>query len=146
MLVVWEPILLTDLRAPTRGTLARMPDRRVRQFWDPHHEVSKALSRMASLRLSGGSNTGTDTSSGFHWDEAIVYAPHSKWEESPAPLFWRGPVYRSISGLTAALTEVSRAKLLQQGREAPHGGDLCKNQAIRRSNESAQRTMPQYGH
>jgi hypothetical protein len=127
VLVVWEPILPTDLRAPTSGTLARIPNLRVRQFWDPHHEVSKALSRMANLRQSGA-NTGTDTSNGFHWDEAIVYAPHSKWEDSPAPVFWRGPVYRSISGLTPALTEVSRAQLLEQRREAPNGG----GHAIRR--------------
>lgn len=146
MLVVWEPILLTDLRAPTRGTLARMPARRVRQFWDPHHEVSKALSRMASLRLSGGSNTGTDTSSGFHWDEAIVYASHSKWGDSPTPLFWRGPVYRSISGLAVALSEVSSVKPVEQGREGAHGGGLRKTQAIRRPSESAQRTVPQYDH
>lgn len=106
MLVVWEPILLTDWRAPRGGTLARLPDSRVRQFWDPHHEVSKALSRMANLRLSGA-NTDTDTSNGFLWGEAIVYAPHSKWEDSPAPLFWRGPVYQSISGLITALSEVS---------------------------------------
>lgn len=90
MLVVWEPILVTDWRAPSSGTLARMPDPRVRQFWDPHHKVSKALSRMANLRPSL-KNTGTDTTHGFHWDEAIVYAPHSKWEDSPTPLFWRGP-------------------------------------------------------
>lgn len=109
MLVVWEPILVTDWRAPSRSTLARMSDARVEQFWDPNHEVSKALSRMAKLRPSVP-NSGTDTDNGFHWDEAIVCAPHSKWEDSPAPLFWRGPVYRSISGLATALGEVTRQR------------------------------------
>jgi hypothetical protein len=61
---------------------------------------------MANLRLSG-TNTGTDTSNGFHWDEAIVYASHTKWEDSPAPLFWRGPVYRSISGLANAIGNIT---------------------------------------
>jgi hypothetical protein len=75
---------------------------------------------MASLRASL-TNTGPDTTNGFHWDEAIIYAPHSKWEDLPPPLFWRGPVYRSISGLAAALSEVSRAKLSEKGREASHG-------------------------
>lgn len=107
MLVVWEPILVTDWRAPSGSTLARMPDSRVRQFWDPNHEVSKALTRMANQRPSVP-NSGTDTDNGFHWDEAIVYAPHSEWEDSSAPLFWRGPVYRSISGLATALGEVAR--------------------------------------
>ena len=75
---------------------------------------------MARIRPSGA-NTGTDTTNGFHWDEAIVYAPHSKWEDSPVPLFWRGPVYRSISGLAAALGEVSHRKLLGQASETSHG-------------------------
>lgn len=106
MLVVWEPILPTDWRAPSSSTLARVPDSRVQQFWDPHHEVSKALGIIANRGLSVP-DPGTDTTNGFHWDEAIVYAPHSKWEASPAPLFWRGPVYRSISGLATELSEIT---------------------------------------
>jgi len=76
---------------------------------------------MANLRQSGA-NTGTDTSKGFHWDEAIVYAPHSKWYDSPAPVFWQGPVYRSISGLAAALGKVAHSEPAAQGREVSQYG------------------------
>lgn len=100
---------------------------------------------MASLRRSLA-NTGTDTAHGFHWDEAIVYAPRSKWEDSPTPLLWRGPVYRSISGLAAALTETSRAKLPEQGTEAPPDGNLCQSEAIRPPNGSVQLAASQYRH
>lgn len=58
---------------------------------------------------------------GFIGMKRLVYAPHSKWEDPPAPLLWRGPVYRSISGLTTALGEVSRVKLPDHGREVAHG-------------------------
>lgn len=95
MLVVWEPILPTDWRSPSGGTLARLSDSRVQQFWDPNHEVSKALSRIAK----------PDSGEKFHWDEAIVYAPHSKWEESPTPSFWRGPVFRIIPSLEKSLKQ-----------------------------------------
>lgn len=92
MLVVWEPILMTDWGSPSGSTLARISDIRAQQFWDPQHEVSKALSR-----------TKPDPREKFHWDEAILYAPHSKWKDAPTSLFWRGPVYQVIPGLKAAI-------------------------------------------
>lgn len=92
MLVVWEPILMTDWGSPSGTTLAGISDIRAQQFWDPQHEVSKALSR-----------TKPDPREKFHWDEAILYAPHSKWKDAPNSLFWRGPVYQVIPGLKAAI-------------------------------------------
>lgn len=100
MLVVWEPILVTDWRAPSGSTLARVPDARVRQFWDPEHEVSKVLSQMAN---SSSSEPRPNSGRGFYWDQAILYAPHLKWKDAPAPLFWRGPVYQVIPDLETAL-------------------------------------------
>lgn len=35
-------------------------------------------------------------------------APYSKWEDLPAPLFWRGSVYRSTSGLASALRPMTQ--------------------------------------
>lgn len=101
VLVVWEPILATDWR-PSRSTLARISDIRVQQFWDPEHEVSKALSRMANLMPS---KPKPNSGKGFYWDEAILYAPHSKWTDAPKPLFWRGAVYQVIPGLETAIGE-----------------------------------------
>jgi hypothetical protein len=100
VLAIWEPILVTDWRAPSGSTLARMSDARVQQFWDPKHVVSIQLNQMETLRrLQAEPNSGE----GFYWDEAILYGPHSKWKDAPTPLFWSGPVYQVISGLGTAL-------------------------------------------
>ncbi|HJT69767.1 MAG TPA: hypothetical protein VJ731_06180 [Terriglobales bacterium] len=98
VLVVWEPILPTDWRPPSGSTLARISDIRAQQFWDPQHDVAKSLSRIEQ----------PDSGEKFHWDEAILYAPHSRWESEPTPLFWQGPVYRAIHGLDAAIGKAAR--------------------------------------
>lgn len=100
VLVVWEPILVTDWRAPSGSTLGRLSDSRARQFWDPKHLVSRALSRTAHSRPS---QPRPNSGSGFYWDEAILYAAHSEWKEEPTALFWNGPVYRVIPGLEATV-------------------------------------------
>jgi hypothetical protein len=49
------------------------------------------------------SEPGPNSSSGFYWDQAILYAPHAKWSDAPPPLFWRGPVFQVIRSLEAAV-------------------------------------------
>ncbi len=101
MLVVWEPILVTDWGSPSASTLARISDIRARQFWDPGHLISNALKEMAAHRPS---QPATNSGKGFYWDQAMVYAPHSQWERAPQPTFWKGPVYRVTPGLEEALS------------------------------------------
>jgi hypothetical protein len=100
--VVWEPVLATDWRSPVHGTLARIPDQRARQFWDPLHLVAQELRRM------GGENLGQPkpdccVDRGFYWDDVILYAPHAKWRQTPAAVFWNGPVVRVAAALEKAL-------------------------------------------
>lgn len=102
--VVWEPILPTDWRSPGRGALARIPDRRARQFWNPNHLIAEQLARMAKQK-PGKQEPDCCTKNGFHWDEAILYAPHSHWGDGPTPEFWNGPVYRVTTSLDKALSE-----------------------------------------
>lgn len=104
MLVVWEPILLTDWRPPSRSTLGRIPDRRARQFWDPKHLVAEELTRIAEQNREQ-LEPDCCVEKGFHWDEAVLYAPHSHWNNRPTPVFWNGPVFRIASALDKALKE-----------------------------------------
>jgi hypothetical protein len=104
VLVVWEPILATDWRLPTRSTLARIPDRRVQQFWDPRHLVAGKLNEMASQRPPQP-EPGCCMEKGFYWDEAILYAAHAYWKDEPTSVFWNGPVVRIISELEKALND-----------------------------------------
>ncbi|OLB26793.1 MAG: hypothetical protein AUH01_06360 [Acidobacteria bacterium 13_2_20CM_56_17] len=44
-------------------------------------------------------------SKGFHWDEAVLFAPHSLWKSGPTPVFWNGPVYRIAPALERAVNK-----------------------------------------
>jgi hypothetical protein len=95
-------MLPTDLRSPVRSTLGRIPDRRARQFWDPQHLVAKELGRIAA-EIPGQPKPDCCIDRGFFWDQAILYAPHSKWRATPATVFWNGPVVRVAAALEQAI-------------------------------------------
>ncbi len=105
MLVVWEPILATDWRAPSGATLARIPDRRARQFWDPKHLVTEELTRIAKQK-SGQPEPDCCVTKGFHWDEVVLYAPLARWTDGPTPVYWNGPVFRIAPALEKAFKEL----------------------------------------
>jgi hypothetical protein len=104
VIAIWEPILPTDWTSPSGSTLARMGDSRVRQFWDPKHSVSGALSEIVR-RKPLQREPGCCIKDGFHWDQAILYAPQSKWKDSPSSVFWNGPVAPVSSDLEKALAQ-----------------------------------------
>jgi hypothetical protein len=104
VLVVWEPILATDWKSPSGSALARMPDQRVRQFWDPKHLVAQQLSRMAKEKPQ--TEPDCCVNKGNHWDETILYAVPTQWGADPTPLFWNGPVVKVIPRLESMLREL----------------------------------------
>ena len=99
--VVWEPILPTDWQSPTTGTLARVSDDRVQQFWDPSHTISQTL--VETLRDAPDSGPTCCRSNGHFWDNVLVYGPHVRWETHVAPRYWRGPVVDAVPGLLKVL-------------------------------------------
>ncbi len=103
VLVVWEPMLVTDWRAPGSTTLARIRDKRAKQFWDPKRFVAQEL-RLASEKLGQPAPT-CCFDKGFYWDDAIVYGPLAKWREGPKPAFMNGPVWKVTHGVENALQE-----------------------------------------
>jgi hypothetical protein len=84
--------------------LARIPDRRARQFWDPQHLVAAEIGRIAEQKPVQ-SEPDCCVKKGFHWDEVALYAPHVRWGDGPTPVYWNGPVYRIASALEKALNE-----------------------------------------
>ena len=100
--MVWEPILRSDWRAPGRAALSRIPDPRVRQFWDPEHFIAREIARHAAAHpLPPPPACCFDN--GFYWDETLLYPPGTSWASAPPPLLWSGPVYKSFAGVEAAL-------------------------------------------
>ncbi|MGA3042604.1 MAG: hypothetical protein ABSF54_17650 [Bryobacteraceae bacterium] len=78
--VVWEPVLITDWHAPGAGAVARIPDARVTQFWDPRRSLSQAIRRGRVV-----------------WDYVAIYPPGVRWSDAfPAPRFSGAPVVRVI--------------------------------------------------
>ena len=104
--MVWEPILAADLRAPGRAVLARIPDPRARQFWDPQHFIAQEVARRAAA--TGKTAPDCCLDNGFLWDETLLYAPGTRWSAAPAAAYWEGPVWKTISGLESALHPPAR--------------------------------------
>ena len=102
VLVVWEPILPTDLTPPSASNLARIADRRATQFWDPNHLVAQELNRRATAKPPEIKPT-CCLNRGFYWDDAILYAQHTRWNDEAPTFFWDGPVVRVIPALENAL-------------------------------------------
>ena len=76
VLVVWEPVLWTDMGPPTSAVMARIPDPRVMQFWDEKRLVSTRM--LQALRRRGDPSGESDVA----WDLAALYAPGVVWEDS----------------------------------------------------------------
>jgi len=88
--VIWEPVLPTDLGAPSTATLRRLSDLRVSQYWDKDHLVS---------RLMGESDRASVV-----WDYVAVYRPGELWGAAPPkPAYSNVPVVHSINGVKNAL-------------------------------------------
>jgi len=67
---VWEQVLSSDSAAPITRVLARLPDTRVAQFWDPGRVLSHHLGE-------------TDDRKTIVWDWVAVYPPGVKWGAKP---------------------------------------------------------------
>jgi len=102
--VIWEPVLATDLAAPSTAALARIPDVRAAQYWDRKRALSHLL--------------GEHDRSTAVWDSIAVYAPGTLWQDTlPKPVYSNGPVLNVIPGAKDAI------KGLIASRTSPSGGD-----------------------
>ncbi|HEX4542408.1 MAG TPA: hypothetical protein VH114_04505 [Candidatus Acidoferrum sp.] len=88
--VIWEPVLASDLNAPSTITLRRIHDPRVKQYWDANRVLSHAM--------------GEHDRPSVVWDDIAVYKPEQIWAEAPPqPEFTGRPVVRFIEGARQAL-------------------------------------------
>ena len=103
LFAVWEPILLTDGAPPINAVLARMPDARVQQYWDPNHLVAKQLAADARPPQPAQDCC---LDAGFLWDLIAVYPAGSRWDNRmpPATVF-NGPVVDVTDALDAAIVQ-----------------------------------------
>lgn len=108
MFAVWEPILPTDAGAPVTGTLARLADGRVRQFYDPGHLVA---TRLAADAREPQPSPGCCRRDGILWDLLAIYRPGATWDERvPAAAVFDGPVVAVTNGLERVLQSARDAR------------------------------------
>jgi hypothetical protein len=91
--VIWEPVLATDMSAPSTITLRRIHDPRVSQYWDQTRVLSHAM--------------GEHDRSTVVWDYIAVYKAEQIWTDAPPqPEFKGRPVVRFIEGARKALQTI----------------------------------------
>ncbi len=101
MFAVWEPMLATDMSAPTTRTLSRLSDVRVFQYYDPDHQLAKRMTLDARAPQPEQDCCSRD---GVLWDLMAIYPPGARWnEQMPIATFFNGPVVDVIGGLEKAL-------------------------------------------
>jgi len=89
--VIWEPVLPTDLAAPSTMTLKRINDSRASQYWDKEHLVSKSIGEEDSAV----------------WDYVAVYPRGKLWDKGPpAPIYSHVPVVRAIDDTRQAIVKL----------------------------------------
>lgn len=89
--MIWEPVLPTDLAAPSTMTLKRLSDLRVAQYWDREHLVSKSIGEQNAVV----------------WDYVAVYPPGKMWEQGPPePTYSNAPVIHGIDGTREAIQKL----------------------------------------
>jgi hypothetical protein len=102
--VVWEPVLATDLTAPSTAALARIPDARAAQYWDRKRTLS---------HLMGEHGRGTVV-----WDYIAVYTPGTLWQDAPPkPAYSDHPVLDVIGGAKGTIQHLLASRTNQGGEQ-----------------------------
>jgi hypothetical protein len=95
-------MLATDKSAPTTGTLARLSDKRVRQFYDADHLIATRLKADARPPQPVQDCC---LQKGVLWDLMAIYPSGGQWtDQMPIATFFTGPVVDVIDGLEKALS------------------------------------------
>ncbi len=90
--VIWEPVLPSDLFAPSTSSLNRISDPRVSQYWDKPRIVSRSMGE-------------TDHDS-IVWDYVGVYEPGKLWEKAPPePVYSGNPVVDVVDETKTAIRQ-----------------------------------------
>jgi hypothetical protein len=110
VLVVWEPVLVTDIGPPSSSDLARLSDRRVEQFWDRGRLLSQRFLEMARAhperldaeqreQLAGATTV---------WDFIAVFPPDARWQgEPPFPEYFGAPVVNVIDEVKRRISAIN---------------------------------------
>jgi hypothetical protein len=90
LLLVWMPVLATDVAPPTARVLGKARDARATQHWDPDRALSR---RLLSAAKSGALDIPEAAGKTVMWDFVLAYPPGVTWGDSiPRPEYYGGPI------------------------------------------------------
>ena len=93
VLVVWEPVLPTDVAPPLSSVLGRLDDRRVRQFWDPGQTLSGEIRAAVNADPARYGFEEALPEDFVVWDVVAVFGRSVRWRDAlPVPAYYGGPV------------------------------------------------------
>ena len=117
VLVIWEPVLATDVRAPSTMTLKRISDSRVTQFWDKERLLSHAMGERDRRTIV--------------WDYIGIFERGTLWDLAPPKaVFEDRPVVEVIERARAALARmlaIDTENKLRGLSKRLHGGEQQAN-------------------
>ena len=106
VLVVWEPVIATDVAPPTTARLGQVHDPRTAQFWDEGLALSKDIIRAVRANRSRYSTPDWVRDETIVWDMVLVFPRGVIWEaDIPVPSYYGGPVVDEVAALRRALSE-----------------------------------------
>ena len=93
VMVIWLPVIASDVGPPTDEVRAPLQDRRVLEYWDAHRWASpRMMERTARLMRARGQEPDFGPNA-IAWDLIALFPAGVTWEEPfPAPTWWSGPV------------------------------------------------------
>lgn len=104
VLVVWEPVIPTDVARPTSGTLGRLHDPRVAQYWDGERSLSREMVRAVRADPARYHFEREMPEDFVVWDVVALFPPGTVWEsDPPVPTYYGGPVVEVMDALREAL-------------------------------------------
>ena len=110
MFVVWEPVITTDIAAPTTAKLALIHDARARQYWDRDRALSREIVRSVLANPSRYALHEELEPGSVVWDAVILFPANESWtEDLPVPIQHGFPVIDSMDSLRAALASLREA-------------------------------------
>ena len=106
VLVVWEPVILTDIGKPLQAVRRPLADPRVTEFWDEKRWLSPRMIERAAMIARGKGEEPPLGPDEIAWDVIAMFPPGTLWEDPfPVPS-WYGeePVVRSLGPVEEALS------------------------------------------
>jgi hypothetical protein len=102
IIVLWEHVTVSDRKMgiPTTRVLARLSDRRARQFWDPQRVVSYTMVRDLPRDTLASVAEIDSTGAAVVWDCLALFKPGVRWDDRfPVPSWAGRPVIDVVDAL-----------------------------------------------